>query len=121
MKVNRGVLCCILTLLLLGNVAIIALSVLHALSVWKIVHLSDKSADFAEQLSQDWNQKPFTKLMLTTDVCPVGWEVVFSVLWPGTLDGCIIGDNEDVWTKSLFDNSQLKMPKAQQQVCTLVP
>jgi hypothetical protein len=32
--------------------------------------------------------------MLTTDVCPVGWEVAFSVLWPGTVDGCIIGDDE---------------------------
>lgn len=120
MLVNRGILCCVLTMLLLGNLAIIALSVLHALAVFKIVRLSDKSADFAEQLSSDWTVKPFTKLMLTNDVCPDGWEVVFSVLWPGTVDGCIIGNNESVWTKSSYDNAQFKVPKSQRVGCNLI-
>jgi hypothetical protein len=58
--------------------------------------------------------------MLTTDVCPDGWDVVFSVLWPGTVDGCIIGDNEGVWTKSSYDNAQFKVPKSSRIGCNLI-
>jgi hypothetical protein len=45
---NRAILCFVLCILLLGNMAIIGLSVVHAINAFKIVKLSDQNADIAE-------------------------------------------------------------------------
>lgn len=57
---NKGFLGCVLVFLTVANMAVIALCVLHAITVWKIVHLSDKKAELTDQMTLDWSIKPFT-------------------------------------------------------------
>jgi hypothetical protein len=41
-----------------------------------------------QQISQDWNVTPFTKIRVTNGVCNSNEEPVFGVLWKGTVLGC---------------------------------
>ena len=99
---NKGFLCCVMTFLLLANLAVIALSVLHAIAVWEIVKLSDHAAEFKDQLTIDWTKKPFTNLSVTTGDCPEGWEPAFANFWEGTFEGCKL-DEETIEIKMFHD------------------
>jgi hypothetical protein len=45
--------------------------------------------------ASSWNTPMATELRVivaATEVCPIGWEALFSVDWPGTDRGCIFED-----------------------------
>ena len=117
---NRDILCVVLTILLIGNVAVISLSIIHALKAQMVVELSDQSAEIVEQLREDWEVVPFTSIRIVSgdEPCPGETEPVFKRHWPGTVEGCIF--EETVWTKEAFDNNQKKKPKKEKQACNYI-
>jgi len=67
--------------------------VLIITSVWVIREEQKEIPDLSvvAQIAEDWSQLPFVSIRVSETACRASEKPVFSRVWLGTLDGCLVG------------------------------
>jgi hypothetical protein len=55
---------------------------------FQVIYGTQIEVQSIQQISQDWNITPWTKIRVSNGVCSSNEEPVFGVLWKGTVLGC---------------------------------
>ena len=76
--------------MLLINITLIALSSVMINRAKKVNELSTIDLSVVEQIEIDWDKIPFVDIVIDKDSCPNGYQPVFSKLWSGTIEGCVV-------------------------------
>ena len=74
----------------LSQMVILVFGIVLTRNMNKIGVISDQNTSTVTQIVDDWNELPFTKILVTDDKCPSGTDSVFKVNWGGTETGCLV-------------------------------